>query len=97
MYDSFEWYLGTLLILIYAYGRFNRPKTNRVSTTRMRFYSAATAYCVATFLFYVLLAGVLSDPGLLPDLLAVLQIGGVGEDWLSQLKLSGPLVAALEA
>lgn len=95
MYDSFEWYLGTLLILIYAHGRFNRPRTNRVSTTRMRFYAAATAYCVAIFLLYVLIAGALSDPALVPDLLAALQIGGVGDDPLGDLELSGPLVAAL--
>ena len=58
----------------------------------MRFYSAATAYCVATFLLYVLLAGLLSDS---PDLAAALQIGAAGENPLDQLKLSGPLVAAL--
>jgi hypothetical protein len=92
MYDNFEWYLGTLLILIYARGRFDRPKTNRVSTTRMRYYGAATAYCVATFLLYVLLAGLLSDS---PDLLAALQTGASGDNPLGQLKLSGPLVAAL--
>lgn len=92
MYDNFEWYLGTLLILIYAWGRFHRPKINRVSTTRVRFYGAATAYCVATFLLYVLIAGLLTDS---PDLLAALQIGAAGDDPLDQLKLSGPLVAAL--
>jgi hypothetical protein len=92
MYGSFEWYLGTLLIVIYAWGRFNRPTANRVSTTRLRFYGAATAYCVATFLVYVLIAGLLSDS---PDLLAALQIGAAGHDPLDQMKLSGPLVAAL--
>ena len=92
MYDNFEWYLGTLLILIYAWGRFNRPKINRVSTTRVRFCGAATAYCVATFLIYVLLAGLLTDS---PELLAALQIGAADKGALGELKLSGPLVAAL--
>lgn len=92
MYANFEWYLGTGLILIYAWGRFNRPKINRVSTTRLRFYGAASAYCVATFLLYVLLAGLLSDS---PDLMAALQIGAAGQDPLKDMKLSGPLVAAL--
>lgn len=92
MYGNFEWYLGTLLIVIYACGRFNRPKINRVSTTRLRFYGAATAYCVATFLLYVLLAGLLSDS---PDLLDALRTGAPGENPLDPLKLSGPLVAAL--
>lgn len=92
MYDSFPWYLGTLLILIYALGRFNRPKTNRVSTTRVRFYSAATAYCAATFLLYVLLAGLLTDS---PEVLQALQIGAAQDGSLDQLKLSGPLLAAL--
>ncbi|HLT01162.1 MAG TPA: hypothetical protein VK001_03245, partial [Geminicoccaceae bacterium] len=92
MYDNFEWYLGTGLIVIYAWGRFNRPRINRFSTTRMRFYGASTAYCAATFLLYVLIAGLLSDS---PDLLGALQIGAAGDGVLQQMKLSGPLVAAL--
>jgi hypothetical protein len=92
MYANFEWYLGTLLILIYAGGRFSRPKINRISTTPTRLYGAATAYCVATFLLYVLIAGLLSDS---PDLLAALQSGPADGSSLGQLKLSGPLLAAL--
>lgn len=90
--NEWDWYIGAGLILIYASGRFNRPKINRVSTTRLRFYGAATAYCVATFLLYVLLAGPLSDSTHLPSFL---QIGASGENPLEKLNLSGPLVAAL--
>jgi hypothetical protein len=90
--NEWDWYIGAGLILIYASGRFNRPKINRVSTTRLRFYGAATAYCVATFLLYVLLAGPLSDSTHLPTFL---QIGAAGENPLDKLNLSGPLVAAV--
>jgi hypothetical protein len=90
--NEWDWYIGAGLILIYASGRFNRPEINRVSTTRLRFYGAATAYCVATFLLYVLLAGPLSDSTHLPSFL---QIGAAGENPLDKLNLSGPLVAAL--
>jgi hypothetical protein len=90
--NAWDWYIGAGLILIYASGRFNRPRINRVSTTRLRFYGAATAYCVATFLLYVLLAGPLSDSTHLPSFL---QIGASGENPLEKLNLSGPLVAAL--
>jgi hypothetical protein len=90
--NEWDWYIGAGLILIYASGRFNRPKINRVSTTRLRFHGAAIAYCVATFLLYVLLAGPLSDSTYLP---AFLQIGAAGENPLDKLNLSGPLVAAL--
>jgi hypothetical protein len=92
MYDNFGWYLGTLLILVDAWSRFNRPKTNRVSTTRVRFYGSATSYCLATFMLYVLIAGLLSDS---PELLGALRIGASDENPLAQLGVSGPLLAAL--
>jgi hypothetical protein len=94
MYGNLEWFLGTTLILIHALGRFNRPKINCLSTTRARFYLAASAYCAATFLLYVLLAGLLTDPhGFIP----ALHFGGtLTEGQLEQLKqVSGPLMAAL--
>ncbi|MCC2663915.1 MAG: hypothetical protein K0S35_1837 [Geminicoccaceae bacterium] len=91
---DFEWFLGTTLILIHALGRFNRPRINRLSTTCARFYFAAFAYCAATFLLYVLLAGLLTDS---PGFVQAFQLGGALPDpQLHQLKLvSGPLMAAL--
>ena len=93
MYDNFEWYLGTLLILIYARGRFDRPKANRVSTTRMRFYGAATAQSARRYISAVRTACWAAFH--LPDLLSALHIGAPGENPLGELKLSGPLIAAL--
>jgi hypothetical protein len=60
----------------------------------MRFYAAAIAYCIATFLLYVLIAELLSDS---PDLLAAMQIGAPGDNPLGELKLSRPVGCRADA
>ncbi|NIM99521.1 MAG: hypothetical protein GTO24_16050, partial [candidate division Zixibacteria bacterium] len=48
-------FLGILIIALYAVERFNTPPSNRASTTAARYYSAALAYVLIYLIFYYLL------------------------------------------
>lgn len=84
--------LGALLVLVYAWGRFHTPKSNRVSTTALHFHVAAGGYYVCALGLYALLAAILTQSREQLDALAA-----QGTAWApSDLEhISGPLLAAL--
>jgi hypothetical protein len=63
--------LGIVLILMYAFERFNTPPSNRSMTTAARYYTAASAYLLIYLLAYFLL---LNYQGLLNLLLKLLNL-----------------------
>jgi len=50
-----ETWLGALFVLLHAVTQFNKPPTNRTSTTAARYWAATLAYCALLVGFYVLL------------------------------------------
>lgn len=54
-YQSASFWVGAVVILIYALERFNTPPTNRPSTTWLRYYSAAFVYVGLFELTFVIL------------------------------------------
>ena len=63
-----EQILGGLFVLVFAFRRFNTPRTNRSSTTAARYYTAITFYCLFGLALYALLVGF---PNLLHQVLGV--------------------------
>ncbi len=58
-----EWIIGGFLVFFYAYGRFNNPESDRLSTTVMRYYFAAFSYfLVLGFIFLLLGGGITNSP-----------------------------------
>jgi hypothetical protein len=80
--------LGAAFVLWFAAQRFNTPRTNRSSTTAVRYYTAAIFYCLFGLALYSMLVG-------FPDLLrqALAAAGTVIPPWTQQL--SSPLLVAL--
>jgi hypothetical protein len=83
---TLEMLVGAAFIVLYSYGRFNSPPTNRSSTTAFRYHLGATVYTLTILTFYSILASVrpmasrIYGDQPLPDLLQ---------------DLSDPLLAAL--
>lgn len=48
--------IGAVFVLVYAYERFNTPKTNRSMTTWWRFWTFSIIYYISVVFIYVLLA-----------------------------------------
>src|SRR5262245_10553979 len=89
LHDIHEKVLGALFVLVFAYRRFNSPRTNRSSTTALRYYTAAAFYGVFALALYSALIG-------FPDLLRhVLEAGSdvLVPDWAKHL--SSPLLVGL--
>lgn len=67
-YQSASFWVGAVVILIYALERFNTPPTNRPSTTWLRYYSAAFVYVGLFELTFVILCHYPNLVGLLQAL-----------------------------
>ncbi len=92
---SMEWLAGAVIIVVYAYKRYNTPVTNRSSTTFARFSVFFLLYVLTILLLYWL-AGSLMETS--PELLKRLSAVAPGilppqSDKYSQL--TGPIFAAL--
>jgi hypothetical protein len=72
--------IGGIFVAFFAADRFNTPASNRSSTTAMRYYTAATFYCLFALLLYSVVVkyphllqavqqhqGMESDPKTIPD------------------------------
>ncbi len=83
---NLELLLGALFVMFHAYERFNKPVTNRSSTTAVHYFSGATAYAVIALCAYFILSNY-------RDLLVSL----LGKDMVPDyvLTLSPALIAAL--
>lgn len=85
-----QWFIGGLIVLIYAYNRFESPASMRPTTTFVRYWVALCCYIGSMLMLFVLLGGAFSDSS---GPLALLTYGGtVPED---AEKLAGPLYSAL--
>ena len=84
--DTLLYLLGMFCVLAYATERFNTPSTNKSTTTKIRYYSACTAYCGIGLAAYTLLiySPDLITKGAAPDALP---------EWTQGL--APPLVVAL--
>lgn len=86
-----EWCFGGLLVFIYARSRFSTPKRYAASTTIYRYRLAASLYCSAAVITYIVLGGILDSS---PEILDALGFGGQGfPDELANV--TGPILAAL--
>lgn len=86
-----EWIIGGFLVFFYAYGRFNNPESDRLSTTVIRYYFAAFSYfLVLGFLFLLLGGGITNSHSIYHELFTH---GGYMPTEIA--KLPGPLLAAL--
>jgi len=86
-----ELLLGGLFIIVHSYDRYNRPPTNRNSTTAFRYHLSAFIYTSVYLIFYFLLTKY-------PSFLNIVQLQDVGgtKDILETLKELPPaLVVAL--
>src|SRR5712691_427146 len=83
-----EQILGGAFVLVFAFRRFNTPRTNRCSTTAARYYTSVTFYCLFALAVYSLLVGF---PKLLDHVLDVSKTAM--PDWAHHL--SSPLLVAL--
>jgi hypothetical protein len=89
LHDMHETVLGALFVLVFAYRRFSTPRTNRSSTTALRYHTAAAFYGLFALALYSALIG-------FPDLLQhALEAGSSAlvPDWANHL--SSPLMVAL--
>jgi hypothetical protein len=86
--DGPKWWrvvFGAVIVLVCSLQRFNEPRTNRSSTTRVRYVLSMTSYCVVILLVYVVL---LRSPTLARRLLS----GTEGDEWVKEL--SAPILSA---
>lgn len=74
--------LGAVLILIYAFERFNTPPSNRAMTTAARYYTAASAYLLIYLVAYFLLC---NYQDLLNLLLRVLNRNEFDKSWPAEV------------
>jgi hypothetical protein len=85
-----QWVIGAVIVLIYAYNRFESPSSMRPTTTFMRYWVALTCYIGSMLMLFVLLGGAFSDT---EGIVALLTNGGTPPE--NADKLAGPLYAAL--
>jgi len=90
MTHAWEWLIGGFLVFLYAQSRFNTPKSNKTSTTLLRYYFASFAYFFSLSFLYVLMGGGITVS---PQLLGMLTHGG--EIPGDTKNLPGPLLSAL--
>lgn len=85
--ESWQVLIGAVFILMYSYGRFNTPPTNRSSTTAFRYHLGASVYTFTILALYSLIVYV-------PDLAKA--IGSQEKDLpLVVRELTNPLLVAL--
>ena len=85
-----QWFIGGLIVLIYAYNRFESPSSMRPTTTFARYWVALCCYIGSMLMLFVLLGGAFSDSS---GPLALLTYGGTIPEEAE--KLAGPLYSAL--
>ena len=85
-----QWFIGALIVLIYAYNRFESPSSMRPTTTFVRYWVALCCYIGSMLMLFVLLGGAFSGSS---GPVALLTYGGTAPD--DAEKMAGPLYAAL--
>jgi hypothetical protein len=85
-----QWFIGGLVVLIYAYNRFESPLSMRPTTTFVRYWVALCCYIGSMLMLFVLLGGAFSDSS---GPLALLTYGSTVPKGAE--KLAGPLYSAL--
>lgn len=69
--ETIELMLGGIFILVHSYDRYNKPSTNRLSTTAFRFHLSAIIYASIYLIFYYIFTKY-------PSFLKIFQIGEIG-------------------
>jgi hypothetical protein len=82
-----QWLVGGLVVVVYAFSRFDSPTPARATTTFARYWVAKFCYIFAMLLLFTFLGGGLTDT---PKFLAL-----IAPDVSNSEKLPGPLFSAL--
>jgi hypothetical protein len=89
MLQQAEWLVGLAFVMCYAHWRFATPRSNRTSTTWIRFVGADLAYIASTIALYIVLSGVITS---VPKILNLFFGANLPAELTNE---SGPFAAAL--
>lgn len=69
--EIIELIIGAIFIIVYSYDRYNKPSTNRLSTTAFRYHLSAFIYAAIYLIFYYIFTKY-------PSFLKIFQVGEIG-------------------